>query len=182
MEPALLLGRIFAYWRLGAVVSNWSWEELDKRVRSRLTAKYPRDPDIVQETITRLFIHLSGGGEVKVSPEALAGGIAENVWRESRRKESRYSEIVTEIEVVTPQASPPVRSEEELTQLKRDVFSTTERKLFDEYYRYGGNVQKRHMRLANKLGISVNTLYQRAFRLKERLISEQRRRDAKGQQ
>ena len=162
-------------------MSNWNWEELIPRIQSRLSHRYPNAPDIVQETITRLFIHLSNGLEVKVSPDALAIGIADNVQKEAWRKESRFTGIVTEFAAVTPPASAPEPSEGDLEYLKREVFSTTERKIFDDYYTFSGNVGRRRERLARKLGVSMNTLYQKVFRLKERLSEayKQKRRDQK---
>ena len=156
-------------------MTKWSWDELDPRVRGRLNTKYPNAPDIVQETITRLFILLHGGLKVEVSPEALALGIAENVQKETWRHERRFTGIVTEFAAVTPPPPLLVPSDQEIEKLKREVFSTTDRKLFDEYFRYNRNVHKRRERLAIKLGVSMNTLYQQMFRLKQRLSEEYRR-------
>lgn len=153
-----------------------NWDELIPRVQSRLRKRYPNAPDVVQETITRLFIRISGGLEVKVSVEALAIGIAENVHREHRRAEDRFTGIVTEFAAAEQSHSHDGPSEAELLALKKMVFSPTERKLFDEYYSFKGNVHLRRERLASKLGVSMNTLYQRMFRLKERLVEEHRNR------
>lgn len=151
-----------------------NWDELIPRLQSRLKRRYPNSPDVVQETLTRLFIRITGGLEIKVSVEALAIGIAENVQREARRAEDRFTGIVTEFADIEKSPSFPEPAESELAALKKRVFSPTERKLFDEYYSFRGNVHLRRERLARKLGVSMNTLYQRMFRLKERLMEEHR--------
>lgn len=151
-----------------------NWDELIPRLQSRLNRRYPHSPDVVQETLTRLFIRLTDGLEVKTSVEALAIGIAENVQRETRRAEDRFTGIVTEFAAVEQSPSFHEPAESELAALKKKVFSPTERKLFDEYYGFRGNVHFRRERLAKKLGVSMNTLYQRMFRLKERLMEEHR--------
>lgn len=159
-------------------MKDWCWEEMDPRIRGRLKAKYPHAPDIVQETITRLFILLSRGAAIRETPEAYALGIAENVQRETWRQENRFNGIVADYAVVAEPAPVPEPSGPDLDELKRTVFTATERRIFEEYYQFGGDVTKRRERLARKLGISMNTLYQRVFRLKERLAVAYKERKA----
>jgi DNA-directed RNA polymerase specialized sigma24 family protein len=147
-----------------------NWEALYQRLLRQF-----RVEDVVQEAILRTQARLVVASDIH-DVEAFAVGVARNVVRENVRDAQRHNSYqVTASDV--PHHPAPLADEQRqhrLEEIKRQALSTSECKLFDTYYRTCKTSASRE-KLARKLGITVDTLYVRMFRLKQRVIQEYRR-------
>jgi len=149
------------------------WEAL----RAAFVRRVPGDvrhhaEDIAAESVSRLFSAMKAQQDIR-NPDAFGFGILWNVVRETRRGD-RLVELDSD-SLSTPEAeefAPSVASTPDLENLKRQVFSTSERKIFNQYYHEGGNAKKRREKLARSLEMTMGTLYTKISRLKDRLRAE----------
>jgi DNA-directed RNA polymerase specialized sigma24 family protein len=128
---------------------------------------------LADKTLNRVMRKIDEGEEIEKNVLALCLGIARFVFMEyMRHPENRR----VEIEELSALAAPPVHREEEddlwLVSLKECLSSLPEedRELIIEYYQEDKQAKiDSRKALAARLGISINTLFSRAKRIRDRL-------------
>ena len=129
--------------------------------------------DLADETLNRTARKIDEGEEIEKNVIALALGVAHFVFLEtSRRPDNRRAEME---ELITVAAPPEHRVEDDdlravyLRECMRGL-SKDSRELIIEYYREEGRAKIEDRKaLAEKLGISLNALFSRAKRIRDRL-------------
>ena len=129
--------------------------------------------DLADETLNRTARKIDEGEEIEKNVSALALGVAHFVFLEtSRRPDNRRAEME---ELITVAAPPEHRVEDDdlravyLRECMRGL-SKDSRELIIEYYREEGRAKIEDRKaLAEKLGISLNALFSRAKRIRDRL-------------
>ena len=129
--------------------------------------------DLADETLNRTARKIDEGEEIEKNVIALALGVAHFVFLEtSRRPDNRRAQM----EELIPVAAPPEHQVEDddlrvvyLRECLRGL-SKESRELIIEYYREEGRAKIEDRKaLAEKLGISLNALFSRAKRIRDRL-------------
>jgi DNA-directed RNA polymerase specialized sigma24 family protein len=155
-------------------IAGSEYEELRRRLIKFFEWRGSLFPeDLADETLNRTARKIDGGEEIEKNVIALALGVAHFVYLEtSRRPDNRR----TTLEELIPVAAPPEhRSEDDdlrVTYLRECLRSLPKesRELIIEYYREEGRAKIEDRKaLAEKLGISLNTLFSRAKRIRDRL-------------
>lgn len=129
--------------------------------------------DLADETLNRTARKIDEGEEIEKNVIALALGVAHFVFLEtSRRPDNRRTEME---ELITAAAPPEHRVEDDdlkVVYLRECIrgLSKDSRELIIEYYREEGRAKIDDRKaLAEKLGISLNALFSRAKRIRDRL-------------
>jgi DNA-directed RNA polymerase specialized sigma24 family protein len=98
-------------------------------------------------------------------------GIARHLLQEERRRQARKAESRRSWAVLT--AHPRSDDKEKIDRAVRlalDQLEPDRRKLVEDYYAHSGAEKaKAHQKLASRLGLSLNTLRNRVFRLRKEL-------------
>lgn len=155
-------------------VAGVEYEELRRRLIKFFEwrgAFFPED--LADETLNRTARKIDEGEEIEKNVIALALGVAHYVFLEtSRRPDNRRAEME---ELITAAAPPEHRVEDDdlrvvyLRECMRGL-SKESRELIIEYYREEGRAKIDDRKaLAEKLGISLNALFSRAKRIRDRL-------------
>jgi DNA-directed RNA polymerase specialized sigma24 family protein len=155
-------------------VAGVEYEELRRRLIKFFEwrgAFFPED--LADETLNRTARKIDRGDEIEKNVIALALGVAHFVFLEtSRRPDNRRAEIE---ELITVAAPPEHRVEDDdlraayLRECMRGL-SKDSRELIIEYYREEGRAKIEDRKaLAEELGISLNALFSRAKRIRDRL-------------
>jgi len=155
-------------------IAGGEYEELRRRLIKFFEwrgAFFPED--LADETLNRTARKIDEGEEIEKNVIALALGVAHFVFLEtSRRPDNRRAEIE---ELITVAAPPEHRVEDDdlraayLRECMRGL-SKDSRELIIEYYREEGRAKIEDRKaLAEKLGISLNALFSRAKRIRDRL-------------
>jgi hypothetical protein len=165
---AVLLGRVCADRRLEGDVSDVSWDDLAAFLHSR----FPRDPEVANETWKRVRIRVAEGLQIEVSVEAYSMGVARLVMKEFNRAKRSMSYSIS-AEVCAREEVYEFRPRR-LADLGKGILTTSERELLRQYFHDAKNQVVHRERLAARLGISMETLYKRVSRLRERLQSAHR--------
>jgi DNA-directed RNA polymerase specialized sigma24 family protein len=129
--------------------------------------------ELADETLNRLARKIDGGEEIEKNVFALSLGIARFVLLETLKRPDNKRAEMKELAAV---AAPPERREEDddlwavcLRECLRGV-SEENRDLIIEYYQDEGRARSDDRKLlAARLGISLNTLFMRAKRTRDRL-------------
>lgn len=155
-------------------VAGVEYEELRRRLIKFFEwrgAFFPED--LADETLNRTARKIDGGEEIEKNVIALALGVAHFVFLEtSRRPDNRRAEME---ELITAAAPPEHRVEDDdlkVVYLRECIrgLSKDSRELIIEYYREEGRAKIDDRKaLAEKLGISLNALFSRAKRIRDRL-------------
>ena len=155
-------------------IAGGEYEELRRRLIKFFEwrgAFFPED--LADETLNRTARKIDEGEEIEKNVIALALGVAHFVFLEtSRRPDNRRAEM----EELIPVAAPPEHRVEDddlravyLRECMRGL-SKESRELIIEYYREEGRAKIEDRKaLAEKLGISLNALFSRAKRIRDRL-------------
>jgi DNA-directed RNA polymerase specialized sigma24 family protein len=155
-------------------IAGAEYEELRRRLIKFFEwrgAFFPED--LADETLNRTARKIDGGEEIEKNVIALALGVAHFVFLEtSKRPDNRRAPL----EELIPVAAPPEhRSEDDdlrVTYLRECLHSLPKesRELIIEYYLEEGRAKIEDRKaLAEKLGISLNALFSRAKRIRDRL-------------
>jgi DNA-directed RNA polymerase specialized sigma24 family protein len=155
-------------------VAGIEYEELRRRLIKFFEwrgAFFPED--LADETLNRTARKIDGGEEIEKNVIALALGVAHFVFLEtSRRPDNRRATL----EELIPVAAPPEHRFEDddlrVAYLRECLHSLPKesRELIIEYYREEGRAKIDDRKaLAEKLGISLNALFSRAKRIRDRL-------------
>jgi DNA-directed RNA polymerase specialized sigma24 family protein len=155
-------------------VAGGEYEDLRRRLIKFFEwrgAFFPED--LADETLNRTAQKIDEGAEIEKNVIALALGVAHFVFLEtSRHPDSRRAQL----EELIPMAAPPERCGEDddprVTCLKEclRILPKENRELIIEYYRDEGRAKIEDRKaLAEKLGISLNALFSRAKRIRDRL-------------
>ncbi|HEV2667934.1 MAG TPA: sigma-70 family RNA polymerase sigma factor [Blastocatellia bacterium] len=155
-------------------IAGVEYEELRRRLIKFFEwrgAFFPED--LADETLNRTARKIDEGEEIEKNVIALALGVAHFVFLEtSRRPDNRRAQM----EELIPVAAPPEHQVEDddlrvvyLRECLRGL-STESRELIIEYYGEEGRAKIEDRKaLAEKLGISLNALFSRAKRIRDRL-------------
>ncbi len=148
-------------------MKDWDFEQLN----GFLTARYRANPDIVQETLVRVIRRVREGAEIGDSLEAYALGVLKNI----RKEIVHDGPTLPEQEQRQAAPEPEEISTAELDALMREHLTAQERELMRAYIYDAKNIPAHRERLARRLGVSVETLYKRVSRLKQRMERMHRR-------
>lgn len=152
-----------------------------ERIRGKLIRIFEwrgcREPEeLVDETMNRVAHKLAGGLEVRSEdPFRYFCGVAQMVFKEVLRKRRKRQDAMAEIRRTEPAAFEPETPGDEddrmvcLRDCMADI-SDRNRDLILEYYTGDGRGRiRRRKKLADELGIAMNALRIRAYRLRNKL-------------
>jgi DNA-directed RNA polymerase specialized sigma24 family protein len=155
-------------------VAGGEYEELRRRLIKFFEwrgAFFPED--LADETLNRTARKIDEGEEIEKNVIALALGVAHYVFLEtSRRPDNRRAEMEELITAAAPQEHRVEDDDLRVVYLKECMrgLSKDSRELIIEYYREEGRAKIDDRKaLAEKLGISLNALFSRAKRIRDRL-------------
>jgi len=135
----------------------------------------PYPEELVDETMNRVAHKVSGGLEVRSEdPFRYFCGVAQMVFKEVLRDERRRRDAFTEVRYAeaTRDQPEPEEGDERLGCLESCMggLSADHRRLILDYYEGdGGRRIRRRRKLAAELGVALNALRIRAFRLRNQL-------------
>jgi len=152
-----------------------------EQIRGKLTRIYdwrgcPYPEELADETMNRVAHKLAGGLEVRAEdPFRYFCGVAQMVFKEVLREQKRRREAFSEIRQSEPTAyhPPDPAEDDERLHCLRDCMAQLDddqRTLMVDYYtgEGGGRIRNRK-KLARQLGIALNALRIRAYRLRSQL-------------
>jgi DNA-directed RNA polymerase specialized sigma24 family protein len=155
-------------------IAGEKYEELRRQLikffewRSSLIAD-----QLADETLNRVVRKIQGGEKIEKNILAMCLGIARYVFKEHMRHPDNRR---VKIEELSTLAAPPVQHKEDddpwLVSLRESLSSLPEedRKLIIEYYQEDKQAKiDSRKALAARLGISINALFTRAKRIRDRL-------------
>src|SRR5262245_22224061 len=155
-------------------VAGGEYEELRRRLIKFFEwrgAFFPED--LADETLNRTARKIDEGEEIEKNVIALALGVAHFVFLEtSRRADKRRAEEEELIPVAAPEGHRVEDDELRVVYLRECLrgLSKENRELIIEYYREEGRAKIEDRKaLAERLGISLNALFSRAKRIRDRL-------------
>lgn len=122
--------------------------------------------DLVDKAISRVARKLIEGEEI-FNVSAYFAGVARNIEREENRKIKRFVNLDDVPEPTAPEPEPDSEKERRLDCLQEclEKLSVVNRTLILSYYDYENKIDARK-KLANSLGIPMNALRIRAYRLR----------------
>jgi len=136
----------------------------------------PYPDELVDETMNRVAHKVAGGVEVRSEdPFRYFCGVAQMVFKEVLRDQRRKQEALAEVRYAEETTSEPETTEEGDERLSclqecMDALSGDHRRLILDYYEgEGGKRIQRRKKLAADLGVAMNALRIRAFRLRNQL-------------
>jgi DNA-directed RNA polymerase specialized sigma24 family protein len=152
-----------------------------EQIRAKLTrifdwrgCHYPEE--LADETMNRVAHKLAGGLEVRADdPFRYFCGVAQMVFKEVLREQKKNREALSEMRQSEPVAFHPPDPAEEDERLRclRDCMAQLDddqRSLMVDYYTgEGGRRIRNRKKLARRLGIAMNALRIRAYRLRSQL-------------
>lgn len=147
------------------------YEELRLRLVKFFAWEGCADPDHwADEVLTRVARKLEGG-EAIASIAAYAAGVARLALKEALRRQQRTLPLEHDVALPTPAEAEPddPRANECLARCLHEL-PAEGRQLILDYYQGDGaqRIRQRH-RMAGELGISLNSLRNRALRLRDKL-------------
>jgi len=171
---------------------EWLDDGVDSRgeryieIRRRLVAYFerrgrPAANELADETLNRIGRTLEQNRAISISPPArYCYLVAKFVMLEDIRRERRLVRL-DESQAAEPRSSHPGDVDDEFVMHEQRLASLDtclqklqpeQRELIVEYYRDGGRQKiERRRNLANRLGISMNALGIRAYRIRDALMS-----------
>jgi DNA-directed RNA polymerase specialized sigma24 family protein len=155
-------------------IAGIEYEELRRRLIKFFEWREAFFPeDLADETLNRTARKIDGGEEIEKNVIALALGIANFVFLETSKHPG--SKRATLEELIAVAAPPEHRVEDDdlrevcLSECLRSLPKESQ-ELIIEYYRQEGRAKiEDRKELAEKLGISLNALFSRAKRIRDRL-------------
>jgi len=155
-------------------VAGVEYEELRRRLIKFFEwrgAFFPED--LADETLNRTARKIDGGEEIEKNVIALALGVAHFVFLEtSRRPDNRRATLEELIPIAAPLEHRLEDDDLRVASLRECLHSLSKesRELIIEYYGEEGRAKIDDRKaLAEKLGISLNALFSRAKRIRDRL-------------
>lgn len=163
--------------------AGWVYLDLRRALFVFFAARGGASPDeMTDETLNRAARRLSEGERITTeSPSSYFYGVARNVWRESLAKGNVLLPLSDDTPVGEVQATPydlllsareQIEAEIKCECLEKCLaqLSPEDRELIISYYQFSGGAKvENRKRLAAHLGLSGNTLRQKAARLRSRL-------------
>jgi DNA-directed RNA polymerase specialized sigma24 family protein len=127
-------------------------------------------PEDRADEVMNRFARRLAEGETVERPEAYCYGIARMVIREARVEMARQQELGRELPLVSPDPAEPPAAIDRCMARCLESLDPAQRALLLSYYEGEKSQRIRNrLRLSRELGISINTLRNRALRLREKV-------------
>jgi DNA-directed RNA polymerase specialized sigma24 family protein len=155
------------------------YRKLHERLTRFFEWNHVEDPmALADETIDRLGRRATEvdikGGVRDVSAFAL--GVARHILQEESRRQAKNAEISRHWKIHQPVVSSEAEEMADALQHCLAKMQPDRRKLLETYYVYSGNEKAgMHQKLAQKYGLSINALRNRAMRARQELETSMRR-------
>ncbi|MBM3736262.1 MAG: hypothetical protein FJW39_10795 [Acidobacteria bacterium] len=147
------------------------YEELRERLVRYFEWEGTADDDqLADECLTRLARRIAAGERVD-SPAGYVAGIARLLARERRRAEAKRASTLPDIAAPQPKDEPRdwAKAEQHLDQCLAELPAESRSLVLRYYEGDAGERIRNRARLAREMGISVNSLRNRALRVRARL-------------
>jgi DNA-directed RNA polymerase specialized sigma24 family protein len=143
------------------------YERLRRRLIQYFTLRRAARPeDLTDEALNRLARKVEAGESIRSVPEYLVG-IARMLCHEDQKRLRQEGRAVTELARMSPQVSPDPDLLRVLEACLK-ALPAAARKLIERYYSAEGRARiETRKRMAEELGVSLNTLRNRALRARE---------------